>query len=260
MIAVTGKPLEKDSKMFRFKLRPALVALTAIAALALPASALATNVTTWQIVQQNDPAAYTTDQAPDAGVLTQLVAPPIDGASGPYGAEQSPYPFSLIYGQQTFGVDLTYAPFSGPSASSPNYEWEFVRQPGHYVTQQIAATDEVALYNTASHQYLARACPSGDGCIGAPVETFGINLYFSTTPSYEWQVFKGGNPSTPSYADVYDSAEQAYMIPWPSLLEVDLGWIHAPFETGPDYIPPTLPLPTTTVHPVSGSPLQAKAS
>lgn len=52
MIAVTSKPVEKDSKMFRFKLRTALVALTAIAAFALPASALATNVTTWQIAQQ----------------------------------------------------------------------------------------------------------------------------------------------------------------------------------------------------------------
>jgi hypothetical protein len=41
--------------MFRLKLRGALVAFTAIPALALPASALATNVTTWQIVQQNDP-------------------------------------------------------------------------------------------------------------------------------------------------------------------------------------------------------------
>lgn len=63
--------------MFHFKLRAALVSLTAIATLALPASALATNVTTWQIVQQNYPGASNTDQAPYAGVRTELVAPPI---------------------------------------------------------------------------------------------------------------------------------------------------------------------------------------
>ena len=176
----------------------------------------------------------------------------------PNGAEPNPDPVSLIYGHQTFGVDLTYAPSSGSSGSSFNYQWEFIRQPGAYVTQQIPASEPVALYNTANHEYLARACPGPVGaCIGAPIESFGINLYFSTTPSYEWQVFKGGNPSTPSYADLYDSAEQAYMIPWPSLLEVDLGWIHAPFETGPDYIPPTLPVSTERVT-VSSSPLPAQ--
>jgi hypothetical protein len=60
----------------------------------------------------------------------------------------------------------------------------------------------------------------------------------------------------PSYADLYDSIEQAYLIPWPSLLEVDLGWIDAPFYTGPDYIPPALPVSTQPVS-VPG-PLPAK--
>jgi hypothetical protein len=233
--------------MFRFKIRAALVALTALAALALPASALATNVTTWQIAQQNDPAAANTDQAPYANVLTQIVSPPLAGDL-PYGAERNPEDFSLIYGNQTFGVNLTWAPSSGlSSGSSDEYQWEFIRPPGTYATQQIAASESVALYDTTNHQYLARACPSGTGCIGAPVEAFGINLYWSTTPSYEWQVFKGGNPSTPSYADLYDSAEEAYMIPWASFEGVgpELGWIHAPFETGPDYIPPKPPVSTS---------------
>jgi hypothetical protein len=237
--------------MFRFKRRGTLVALTAIAALALPASALATNVTTWQIVQQNDPGASNTDLAPYAGVLTELVSPPTPG-DYPGGAEPNPEPLSLIYGHQTFGVDLTYAPSSG---SSLNYQWEFIRQPGTYVTQQIAATERVALYDTANHKYLARAC-NADGCIGGGSEAYGINLYWSATPNYEWQVAKGGNPSTPAYADLYDSVEQAYLIPWPSLLEVDLGWIHAPFSTGPDYIPPTLPVSTRPVN--VAPPLPAK--
>ncbi len=116
------------------------------------------------------------------------------------------------------------------------------------MTQQIPAGERVALYNTAIHQYLADACTGGSGCIGRPVEAYGINLYWSTTPSYEWQVAKGGNTTAPSYADLYDSIEQAYLIPWPRVLEVQLGWIHAPFETGPDYIPAALPVSTQPVR------------
>lgn len=62
---------------------------------------------------------------------------------------------------------------------------------GSYVTQQIAASERVAVYNTAIQEHLADACTSGN-CIGRPVESVGINLYWSKTPSYEWQVAKGG--------------------------------------------------------------------
>ena len=244
--------------MFRFKLRAALVALTAIAALALPASALATNVTTWQIVQQNDPGASTTDQAPYANVPTELVSPPFteptESGEDNLGAGTQ----SLVYGHKTVGVDLTYT-------NIPNYQWEFIRS-GTYVTQQIAAGQKVALYNTVNHQYLADACSgffTTTACIGRPTEAYGINLYFSTSPQYEWQVFKGGDPQlNPSYADLFDSVEGGYLIPWATQIstalgEVQLGWIHAPFETGPDYVPPQLP-PTTSQQPVSGSPLPVK--
>jgi hypothetical protein len=239
--------------MFHFKLRAALVALTAIAALALPASAVATNVTTWQIVQQNDPGASNTDLAPYADVPTDLVSPPIIQVGLPYGAQSNPNaaPQSLVYGYEIFGVNLRFT-------TSPTYQWEFRRQPGTYATQQIPASERVALYNTAIRKYLAWACPGGNtGCTGIPIEANGINLYWSTTASYEWQVFKGGNPATPSYADLYDSIEGAYLIPWSNPIEVGLGWIHAPFETGPDYIPPGPPV-STSQQPVSGSPLPAK--
>ncbi len=242
--------------MFRLKLRAVLVALTAIAALALPASALATNVTTWQLVQQNDPGASATDIAPYANVPTELVSPAgvdtTDNGEDNLGAGTQ----SLVYGHQTFGVDLTYT-------NIPNYQWEFIKQPGTYATQQIAAGQRVALYNTVNHQYLADACPGGTGCIGRPTEAYGINLYYSTTPQYEWQVFKGGNPATPSYADLYDAIEGGYLVPHADfgiaadLGEVQLGWIHAPFETGPDYIPPQLPV-TTSQQAVSGLSLAAK--
>jgi hypothetical protein len=255
MIAVSEKPHQQEFKMFRFTPRAALVALTVIGALALPASALATNVTTWQLVQQNDPAASDTAQAPYADVPTELVAPPI--ASGnPPGAEDNPNggTESLVYGHATFGVDLTYTNIS-------NYQW-LISRPGTYATQQIAASEPVALYNSVNREYLADACTGGSSCVGRPIEAYGINLYFSTTPSYEWHVAKGGNPTAPSYVDLYDSIEQAYLIPWSTLGstalgEVQLGWIHAPFYTGPDYIPPTLPI-TTSEQGNAVSPLPIK--
>lgn len=66
--------------------------------------------------------------------------------------------------------------------------------------------------------------------------------------------------STPSYADRYDSIEQASLIPSSTLVgtglgEVQLGWIHAPFYTGPDCIPPTV---SRQPPPVSPSPPPAK--
>ena len=46
---------------------------------------------------------------------------------------------------------------TGPQVpcDAPADEWEFIRQPGTYVTQQIAASDRVALYNSQVGQYVA---------------------------------------------------------------------------------------------------------
>jgi hypothetical protein len=216
--------------MFRFRLRAALVALTAIAAFALPASALATNVTRWQIMQPADPTG-TSVYAPYADVATVL--------SDPY---RGAYAQDLVYGNETFGVNLTWTtpPSGGPTLG--DYQWEFIRQPGHYVTQQIAASDQVALYNRVNSHYLVLTCGGGFevACLGLPAgSVFGINLGWSTTPSYQWQVAKGGDSSFPYVADLYNDTEQAYLIDYNQTFGVDLGWIHAPFETGPDYIPPS---------------------
>ena len=231
--------------MFRFKAPAALVALTAIAAFALPASALATNVTRWEIVQQNDPNPAANGAAPDAGVPTMLLnwyrTYKVSGVA-------YPVPEPLAYGHETFGVNLTWGTPPYGASYLPYTQWEFVRQPGRYVTPQIAAGDHVALYDTANQRYLAWAC-SGffTACIGAPIVPAGINLYFSTTPQYQWQVAKGGDSGHPFYADLFNDAEKAYLIDHSQTFGVDLGWIHAPFETGPDYIPPTLPVSTQPV-------------
>ena len=233
--------------MFRFKARAALVALTAVAACAVPASALATNVTDWEIAQQNDPAPDYNGAAPDASVPTQLLNWYREyNLKLPTGA-QVPEPSSLIYGYQTFGVNLTWGTPAYGASTAPDQQWEFIRQPGIYVTPQIAAGDHVALYNTAKREYLARACPADEACIGESPELFGINLYYSSTPQYQWQVAKGGDTGHPFWADLYNDAEQAYLIFHSQTFGVDLGWIHAPFETGPDYIPPKLPVSTQPV-------------
>lgn len=230
--------------MFRFKIRAAVVALTAIAAFALPASALATNVTRWEIAQQNDPDPLYNGAAPYADVPTLLLNwyHEYNMALPSGGTLRQPEP--LVYGHETFGVDLTWATPSYGSSLVGDRQWEFIRQPGIYLTRQIAASEHVALYNRVNDKYLARACPSGTGCIGTPSEIFGINLYWSKAPQYEWQIAKGGDTSHPFYADLYNTIEQAYLIDHHQTFGVDLGWIHAPFETGPDYIPPSLPVST----------------
>ena len=235
--------------MFRLNTRATIVALTAIAALALPASALATNVTRWTIAQSitaPNGVVYDygdSDVAPFAGLPTCLFDNYREANMTLPTGVQVPEPEYLSYGHETFGVDLTWSPsIYGASCGGA---WEFIRQPGHYLTQQIPAGERVALYNTVNNRYLARACPSGTGCIGAGEELFGINLYWSQTAQYEWQVFKGGDDGHPFYADLYNAIEKAYLIDHGQTFGVDLGWIHAPFETGPDYIPPKLAVTTT---------------
>ncbi|MBV8987695.1 MAG: hypothetical protein JO372_03945 [Solirubrobacterales bacterium] len=236
--------------MFRFKLRAALVSLTAIAALAVPASALATNVTRWEIYQPNEfPTVYNL-YAPYANVpsvLTDHYRP------NPY----DPEPIS--YGHETFGVNLTWGRpnYEYTNALQPYVQWEFIRQPRHYLTQQIAASNHVALYNTVNHRYLAWACGGLESaCLGAPIESFGINLYWSRNPQYQWQVAKGGDDGHADLADLYNDIEKAYLIDHHQTFGVDLGWIHAPFETGPDYIPPAPPVSTRPVSLPSRPPIK----
>jgi hypothetical protein len=205
-----------DFKMFRFKPRAALVAVTAIAALALPASALATNVTVWSVTQATGRLGTCTAAAPYAGVPTVLYDGNVEVVQA-YGSY-------LDYGNETFGVNLAW--YQGINIP---YTWEFIRPPGRYLFQQIPASEPIALYNTVNHQYLAE----GD-------ETFGIGLVWSQTPQYQWQVANGGDPpSDPCNGELYNDVEKAYLIDYPRRFGVDLGWIHAPFETGPNYIPPT---------------------
>ena len=223
--------------MCRFKLRAAFVALTATVAVAVPATALATNVTVWSVMQDRG-LGVCTAAAPLAGVGTVLYD----------GHHQTPDYFGsyLSYGHETFGVDLAW--YKGINIPST---WEFIRPPGHYLLQEIPASQRVALYSTVNHQYLAEGN-----------QTFGIDLVWSTAPRYQWQVANGGDPSNPCNGDLYNDAENAYLIDHHQTFGVDLGWIHSPFSTGPAYIPPKLHLPvsTTASAPVSRSLLPAKGS
>jgi hypothetical protein len=261
--------------LFRFKTRAALGAITAIAALALPASSLATNVTLWDIPQQGHPGANGTFSAPYADAPTQLLDLYRD-YNEPLEPKGFPCirPSPLVYGYDTFGVHLQWdviPPNDGDEYDDPNnpdntncdspssvltssYQWEFIRPPGRCATHQIYATEPVALYNTAEHKYLAEGG-----------QTWGINLVWTTTPRYQWQVAKGYEPQLPvlsvpepaeGLADLYNTTEKAYLIDHDRTWGVDLGWIHAPFETGPDYIPPKLPVSIQSVSVTS--PLRVK--
>jgi hypothetical protein len=145
---VSGRP-EGEFNVFRFKIRTALVALTAIAALAVPATALATNVTRWDIDQRNDRIdnEFGPAGAPYANQITALWDDYRQGDVTLPTGMQVPYPSSLVYGDETFGVHLTWhTPPYGPD-NLDDYQREFIRRPGHYVTQQIPASEHVALYD-----------------------------------------------------------------------------------------------------------------
>jgi hypothetical protein len=146
---------------------------------------------------------------------------------------------SLVYGWQTefnlkIGADLEWA-------KPGRHEWEFRRQPSHPATTLVTGTERVALYNRFNGQYLIRED-----------QTFGINLGFSATPSYEWQVANGNG-----LAELYNINEQGYLlldlgIYHPGM--VDLEWLHAPFSLPNGYKnPPALAGSATEgIRPVIG--------
>ena len=136
--------------MFSNKLRTAIVALGAAAALALPASALATNPVVWRTLQGSSgtgqPTISSSYTLADWNRVVRTYA-----ANGVSYADTGQ---DLVYGNQTFGVDLNwynprYGDLNDPP-TGPGPQWRFVRQ-GFSPVHQISGTERVALYNTANH-------------------------------------------------------------------------------------------------------------
>jgi hypothetical protein len=228
--------------MFTNKLRAAIVATAAVGALAIPASAFATNPVIWHTQQGSSG----TSQPTDTDNYTLANGNRVVRTYATNGISYADTDQDLVYGNQTWGVDLNwytpkYADLTDPP-SGPGPQWRFVRQyasPFH----QISGTERVALYNTANHQYLA------DGN-----ETFGVDLVWSSTPRFEWQVATGQSTVggvTGSFTELYNTTEQAYLIDGHETWGVDLVWLHAPFSL-PNYYSPPQTLAQQYIGSISG--------
>jgi len=155
----------------------------------------------------------------------------------------------LVYGNETWGVDLNWNNPTFDNIGNPlhesNVQWKFVREgnprfPAAYPASchQISGTEQVALYSTVSHQFLAYGN-----------ETFGVDLVWSSTPRYEWKVAVG-LLEQPTYSDrvaqLYDTTAGAYLVASHQTWGVDLGWLHAPYGLPYTYNPPAPCRPTVT--------------
>lgn len=215
--------------MFRNKLRNAIVALVGAAALAVPAGALATNPVVWRTMQGSSAGGQPT--ASQNYTLANWNRVVRTYASN--GVSYADTGQDLVYGNQTWGVDLNwytprYADLTDPP-TGPGPQWKFVRQ-GFHLTTQISGYERVALYNAVNHQYLA------DGN-----ETFGVDLVYSSTPRYEWQVATGQSNVSGyggSFTELYNTTEQAYLLNGHETWGVDVVWLHAPFSVPNAYVEP----------------------
>jgi hypothetical protein len=217
--------------MFSNKIRTAIVAFAGAAALALPASALAQNPLEWSLTggASEQPYVFNSYTLGD-------VHRPLSCRFGAFQCWQD-----LVYGNETWGVDLNWNNPAFDSVGNPlherNVQWKFVRQvnprfPVVYPAScyQISGTEQVALYNTVNHQYLA------DGH-----ETFGVDLVWSSTPRYEWKVAIGlleQSTYSARVAQLYNTTEQAYLVAGHQTWGVDLQWLHAPYGLPYTYNPP----------------------
>jgi hypothetical protein len=254
MVAPTTPAHEEANEMLSNKIRTAVAALAAAAALAIPASALAQNPLEWAL-------APVSEQPYDFNTYTLGdVHRPLSCQSGlMIGCWQD-----LVYGNETWGVDLNWNNPAFDRIGNPlherNVQWKFVRQgntrfPAGYPASchQISGTEQVALYDTVNHQYLA------DGH-----ETFGVNLVWSSTPRFEWKVAIGlleQSTYSDRVAQLYNTTEPgptgtqgAYLVMGHQTWGVDLRWLHAPYGLPYTYTPPAPCRPIMVEPPIYAAP------
>lgn len=222
--------------MLSTKLRTAIAALIALGAFAFPVSALAIEPLQWITDTNGSGPTFEFNETLALGKDTQGQQPlggnPASPFSNSYSLASQFKLFAdlyqdLVYGNETFGVDLTW--FNSEYVDWYRAQWQFVRQPVSHMTARIPATEQVALYNVASGKYLM-----------AEYEEFGIDLTWSATPRYQWQVAEGvPNNATGYYrTELYNSSEKGYLIEHERTWGVDLSWVHAPFSIPSGYKAP----------------------
>jgi hypothetical protein len=229
--------------MLSTKIRLAIVALAGAAALALPASSLAQNPLEWSFTGGASEQPYTFNTYTLGDVHRPVYCS--NRVNPSIGCWQD-----LIYGNETFGVDLVWTNPAFDGVGNPlhegNVEWKFVRQsnprlPVIYPAScyQVSGTEQVALYNTVNHQFLAYGN-----------ETFGVDLVWSSTPRYEWKVAVG-LLEQPTYsarvAQLYNTTAGAYLYAHHQTWGVDLEWLHAPYGLPATYNAPAPCRPTVMV-------------
>ncbi len=237
--------------MLSNKIRTAIMVLAGAAALALPASALAQNPLEWSLTGGASEQPYVSNSYTLGNVHR-----PLSCRSGAFQCWQD-----LVYGNETWGVDLNWNNPAFDNLGNPlherNVQWKFVRQGNHRFPAgypascyQVSGTEQVALYNTVNHLYLA------DGH-----ETFGVNLVWSSTPRYEWKVAIGlleQSTYSARVAQLYNTTEPgptgtqgAYLVMGHQIWGVDLRWLHAPYGLPYTYNPPAPCRLTATGPPIS---------
>lgn len=216
MVAETKLAYKEANEMLAKTRTTIIILFAALAALALPASALAEYPNQWKYKNRDHRSSPAVAQ-PLPGTLYDL----LNEAKGSLGPRSSlNYGFTGC-GGAAVGAELQWG--------SPGYlQWEFQRLSSHPPTQAITGTERIALYNHFIGKYLIRED-----------ETFGINLGLSATPSYEWQIADGQGYY--SAAELYNTNEHAYLL-WANVgaptCGIDLRWLHAPFSLPNGYQPP----------------------
>lgn len=112
------------------------------------------------------------------------------------------------YGKRTWGVDLVWG-----SASS---QWSFLPDTGSpnirdHRRRAMAPGEKVAIYNDSTRRYLVYGH-----------QTFGINLTWSKSPSYQWKI--GADPSTGS-TSLFNTVANDYVVYGERPVGINLRWL-----------------------------------
>jgi hypothetical protein len=110
----------------------------------------------------------------------------------------------LISGNRNFGVDLEWG--------GRRPEWQF-RRANPRDHRGIPPTERMALYSTRTRRYLAYGR-----------QTFGINLVWSATPKYEWQIQTPGPVVNNIVLSLYNTTAGSYLVYTRRTVGINLGW------------------------------------
>lgn len=114
---------------------------------------------------------------------------------------------TVRYGERTFGINLVWGGYSS--------QWSFMPQAPANVRDHrrgpIAAGQKVAIYNSVKRAYLVYGS-----------QTWGINLTWSSSPSYQWKV--DANPSTGA-TSLFNTATGDYVVYGERPTGINLRWL-----------------------------------